>query len=126
MKLVVNGKHIFDGLAPSKTLSLTWYLCARAASGLPTDEISPLRFYEKVIKVKADVAALHIVFLRHQRCCVRWRGELSSASLPFSLDGFSVCFIRVSLSIEISPFLTANKTRPALLFRLNSVMIRCL
>jgi hypothetical protein len=40
-----------------------------------------LHFYEKVIKVKADVAALHIFFLRHQRCCVGWRGELSRA--PF-------------------------------------------
>ena len=50
-------------------------------------ERSPLRFYEKVIKVKADVAALHIVFLRHQRCCVRWRGELSRApSLGVHLD----------------------------------------
>jgi hypothetical protein len=41
----------------------------------------PLHFYEKVIKVKADVAALHIFFLRHQRCGVGWRGELSRA--PF-------------------------------------------
>ena len=50
-------------------------------------QTSPLRFYEKVIKVKADVAALHIVFLRHQRCCVRWRGELSRApSLGVHLD----------------------------------------
>src|SRR5262252_1528871 len=38
-------------------------------------------FYEKVIKVKADVAALHIFFLPHRRCCVRWRGELSRAPL---------------------------------------------
>ena len=53
----------------------------------PNGEKSPLRFYEKVIKVKADVAALHIVFLRHQRCCVRWRGELSRApSLGVHLD----------------------------------------
>jgi hypothetical protein len=42
---------------------------------------APLHFYEKVIKVKADVAALHIFCLRHQRCCVGWRGELSRA--PF-------------------------------------------
>src|SRR5215831_20121642 len=42
---------------------------------------SSLRFYEKVIKVKADVAALHIFFWRHRRGCVRWRGELSRA--PF-------------------------------------------
>jgi hypothetical protein len=32
---------------------------------------SRFHFYEKVIKVKADVAALHIFFLRHRRCCVR-------------------------------------------------------
>ena len=48
----------------------------------PIDVISPLHFYEKVIKVKADVAALHIFFLRHRRCCIRWRGELSRA--PFA------------------------------------------
>jgi hypothetical protein len=30
--------------------------------GAPTVETSLLRFYEKVIKVKADVAALHIFF----------------------------------------------------------------
>jgi len=38
------------------------------------------RFYEKVIKVKADVAALLFCF-RHRRRCVRWRGELSRAPL---------------------------------------------
>jgi len=48
---------------------------------LTLGEISLFHFYEKVIKVKADVAALHIVFLRHRRRCVRWRGELSRA--PF-------------------------------------------
>ena len=47
--------------------------CATARSRIT------LCFYEKVIKVKADVAALHIFFLRHQRCCVGWRGELSRA-----------------------------------------------
>ena len=36
---------------------------------------SRLRFYEKVIKVKADVAALHIFFSHHQRRYIRvaWR-----------------------------------------------------
>ena len=42
--------------------------------------ISPLRFYEKVMEVKADVAALHF-FLRDQRSCDRWRGDRSRA--PF-------------------------------------------
>jgi hypothetical protein len=34
-----------------------------------------LRFYEKVIRVKADVAALHILFSDHQRryIWVAWR-----------------------------------------------------
>jgi len=34
-------------------------------------------FYEKVVKVKADVAALHIFSFR--RRILRWRGELSRA-----------------------------------------------
>src|SRR3974390_222456 len=54
-------------------------------------EESPLHFYEKVIRVKADVAALHIFFLRHRRRCVRWRGELSRApSFGVPLDPLQV------------------------------------
>jgi len=40
-----------------------------------------LRFYEKVIKVKADVAALHIFSPTINDATSGWRGELSRA--PF-------------------------------------------
>jgi hypothetical protein len=42
---------------------------------------SLLHFYEKVIKVKADVAALHIFFCDIDDAASGWRGELSRA--PF-------------------------------------------
>ena len=45
----------------------------------PIDVISRLHFYEKVIKVKADVAALHIVFSDIDDSASRGRGELSRA-----------------------------------------------
>jgi hypothetical protein len=44
-------------------------------------EISRLHFYEKVIKVKADVAALHIFFSDIDASASAWRGELSRAPL---------------------------------------------
>ena len=41
----------------------------------------PLHFYEKVIKSQGRRGGPPCFFLRHRRCCVRWRGELSRA--PF-------------------------------------------
>jgi len=79
---VFNHKH--DAFSIAKMTALLWL---RDELVDIVDVTSRLHFYEKVIKVKADVAALHIVFLRHRRRYVRWRGELSRApSLGVHLD----------------------------------------